>query len=683
MERLIVSLDTEGWPEKPWSLQFSTKPGQSYLIRANDSVGLKHFERWLIDKKPIVLFHNALHDLAMLRAMGISIGGLPFDDTMVMAYLLQLVPQGLKAGSLRYCGMEMSEYRDIIGDKQNELAWDYLTWIWDVETLEWEEARHEAFAAEIAKGRHIKVLPKLPKSKLLKSVERVLSSKRPAELWQEQDLDIQVAGYSRVGSLPQATLDHISRPKAVHYGCRDADATGRLLDVYAPRIDEMGLREVYELELSTYPLLDRMQKIGIKPDLDHMHTLGEALESAIDMCQTELEELTGRKGFNANSFIQVAEFLYGMCRLEEIKFTSSGIGSTNDLILEALENENPAYYRQISSVRSFREFYKLKHTFVDRIPDYVNRWPFDGRVHTTLRTTRVVTGRLAAADPNMLAQPEHGDWAEYFKRGWVAEEGHSVCNWDQSQIELRGLAHLSQDPTLLAVYRGELRNPDGTLVDLHAKLAQRIFGGNVKDYSKPFRDKEAERGRLAAKAINFGIPMGMTPVGLSVQLRKNGVEADEDTASRWLQDTLSLYSGVVDYMEAKEREARQNGFVRCLSGRIRYIGGIRSKKERIREEARRFAFSTPIQESAQFAMKWAEANVWNSVLPYFWKRGIWCEPLLQVHDALKLEVQKGYEQELHQHMVEAMTNLPQIKFSVPLEVEGEWGYNMADMEKLP
>src|SRR5579859_7951316 len=109
--------------------------------------------------------------------------------------------------------------------------------------------------------------------------------------------------------------------------------------------------------------------------------------------------------------------------------------------------------------------------------------------------------------------------------------------------------------------------------------------------------------------------MGMTCKGLSVQLRKNGVEADEDTAQRWLDDTLSLYAGVADYMERQEKEAERNGFVRCLSGRIRYIGGIRSRKERVREEAIRFAFSTPIQESAQFIMKQAEARVWNEVLP--------------------------------------------------------------------
>jgi uracil-DNA glycosylase family 4 len=666
-----VSIDTEGLPGKPWSLQFSYQPGTAYLISRDREDVLHAFIDTLRRAQTRIVFHSALHDLGVGRTLDTDFSGLRFDDTQVMAYLLQVVPLGLKAGSLRFCGMRMSEYMDIMGDRQNELARDYLTWIWDAEAADHEERQHAAFAAEIAKGRKIKVLPKLPKSRLLKATERVLSSKRPSALWEEQDLDIQVAGYNRAGAPPIATLDYVDHERAVAYGCRDADATGRLLEVYEPRLEEMGLRDVYELELSTYPLLDRMQQIGIRPDLDHMAFLGGALESAIAMFQQELEELTGKKGFNANSFIQVAEFLYGELGLEEIKFTSSGLGSTNDFILEALQNENPQFFREISSIRNFREFYKLKHTFVDRVPDYVKRWPFDGRVHTTLRTTRVVTGRLAAADPNMLAQPERGDWAKIFKRGWVAEDGHEVCNWDESQIELRGLAHLSQDPTLLAVYRGERRNPDGSLIDLHAALAQRIFGGNTKDYAKGPQ-------RRAAKAVNFGLPMGMGPKGLSVQLRKNGLEVGEDDAQKWIDETFALYTGVAEYKRQKVAEAQQNGFVRCLSGRIRYIGGIRSRKDRVREEAERFAFSTPIQESAQTIMKTAEAYIWTDVLPEFWKKGIYCEPLLQVHDALKFEVERGHENELNAAMQKAMVEVPAHWFSVPLAIEGEHGPNFCD-----
>jgi len=672
-ETTIVGIDTEGWPDRPWSLQFSALAGTGYLTRASAHELLDAFGGVVYRRRPRLVFHSALHDLGMGRALQTSFDGLTFDDTMVMAYLLQIEPQGLKAGALRHCNMRMHEYTEIIGDRANALARDYLTWVWDAEMADYEDRQHDAFAVEIAKGRHIKVLPKLPKSALLKAVERVLSSKRPADLWEEQVIDLQVAAYHRVGALPRATLDYVDRQTAVDYGCRDADATVRLYHEYGPRLDEMGLRSVYELELATYPLLDRMQRVGIKPDLDQFASLSSALTIEIARLQETLDGLAW-DGFNANSGDQVAQFLFEILGLEEIKFTKGGRGSTNDLILEALENEHPECYQQVSSVRQYREFYKLKHTFVDRIPDYVHRWPFDGRIHTTLRTTRVVTGRLAAADPNLLAQPEHGEWAEHFQRGWVAEDGHELAAWDESQIELRGLAHLSRDPVLLAVYRGELRNADGSLIDLHAKLAQRIFGGDVKDYTEGTR-------RLAAKAINFGIPMGMTAKGLSVQLRKNGINADEDTAQRWLDETLGLYQGVKQYMKDRIEEASRNGYVRCLSGRIRYIGGVRSRNERVREEAERFAFSTPIQESAQFIMKQAEVRVWTEVLPYFWNKGVYCEPLLQVHDCLKLEVDSRYTVDLNLLMNDAMTKVPK-GFCVPLTAVGKHGPTFADVKKF-
>jgi DNA polymerase I-like protein with 3'-5' exonuclease and polymerase domains/uracil-DNA glycosylase len=702
-----LSIDTEGWTRCPWSVQYSYEPGTGYLISANDRNLLRRFSRHLRRIRPVLVFHSALHDLGMLRVLDIDISGLKYDDTMVMAYLLQLVPKGLKAGCLRYCSMKMDEYTDIIGDTANILARDYLTWLFDIEQADYEDKQYAELIrlqttpytnakGKVLPGRKIRKVPTLPKSPLHKAAGRVLQSKRPHSLWLDQLEDIQVAGYHRLGPLPHATLDYVERPVAVNYGCRDADGTTRLAPEYRQQINSMGLSGTYDLELATYPFIDRMQQVGLLPDLEHFATLSEVLQSEIDRLRQELDEATGLVGFNANSGDQVAAYLFDKLNLEPLKMTESGRGSTNDKILEALEHEHPEY-PVISTVREYRETYKLKNTFVDRLPDFVNRYPFDGRIHATFRTTSVVTGRLAASEPNVLAQPEHGKFAPYFKRGWVAgshttTDGrrhtaasrlsgagilphrtipHVICQWDESQVELRGLAHLSQDPIMLAVFRGEKRNPDGSMIDLHAALAERIFG------VKPaLQDKH--RHRLPAKAINFGIPMGMTCKGLSVELRKNGVDADEDTAQRWLDETLALYEGVAAYMEERKAEARRHGFIRCLSGRIRYIGGIRSHNARVREEAERFAFSTPIQESATYIMKQAEKIVYEDILVPYWKDGRWIEPLLQVHDCIKIECEEGMEQELHELMTCAMTQVPQ-GFSVPLLIEGEWGWNMAPM----
>lgn len=686
---LICAIDTEGWPGRPWSLQFSVHAGTGYLIRADDLVGLSHFEAWIQARKPILLFHSALHDLGMLRVLNVNIEGLQFADTMVAAYLLQLEPQGLKAGCLRYANMKMQKYDEVIGDTANELALEYVTWLHDIETIDYKRAQRAELlrlqttpytdkTGKVKPGRRVTKLPSLPKSPLLKCVVRIMNSNRPAGLWNDQIEDIHVAAYKRLGcEMPVATLDYVDRPTAVAYGCRDADGTVRLEEHYSKKIDDLGLRDVYNLEISTYPLIDRMQKIGMKPDIPHFDRLSPQLQLEIDKLQCYLEADTGIDDFNANSGDQVAEYLFETCGLEPMKMTKGDRhgngkrGSTNDKILEALEHEHPEI-PVLTTIRAYRETYKLKNTFVDRLKDFANRWPHDGRIHATFRTTRVITGRLAASDPNLLAQPEHGAFAPDFKLGWICEPGHAIWQGDYAQMELRGLAHLSQDPLMLAIFRGEKRNPDGSIIDMHAATAERIFGVKPKDQDK-------HKHRLPAKAIGFGIPMGMTAKGLSVELRKNGVDADEDTAQRWLDDTLALYAGVRDYMEERKAEARRHGFVRCLSGRIRYIGGIRSRHARLREEAERFAFSTPIQESATFIIKQAEALAYEYVFKPYWRDGRWVEPILQVHDCLKVECEESLVQDVHTKMVQVMTHVPK-SFSVPVLVEGEWGFNMAPVK---
>jgi uracil-DNA glycosylase family 4 len=659
-----LAIDTEGWPARPWSIQFSTEPGAGYLVRANRRDLIRQCSAYLDRVRPTLVYHSALHDLGMMRALELPTD-MPFDDTMVMAYLLQIEPQGLKPLCARHCNMQMQNYTELTSGPAHRLALDYIQALWDVEQLDYEEECQDAFWQEIDKGRRISVFPKLPKSSLHRATERMLRSKDPRKLWNNQVEDIQVEGYRRLGSMPLPTLDYVPAAVAIRYGCRDSDGTGRLLPQLSRRIDVLGLREVYDLELSTYPLIERMSHVGIKPDLPHFTRLSHTLETELQTLQHTLAHETSDTSFNANSGDQVARYLFDQLGIDPIgRQLKSERFSTNDKILEALEHEHPEH-PVIGTIRTYREVYKLKHTFVDRVPDFVHRWPFDGRVHATFRTTRVVTGRLASSDPNMLAQPEHGKFAEDFKRGWIAEPGHVLCAWDESQIELRGLAHLSQDPVLLSAFRAGQ--------DLHAKLAARIFGGQESVYLGKCYE------RFAVKEINFGIPMGMGPKGLMVALRGKGIEADEETAQRWLDETLGLYRGVKRYMDERKAEARRQGFVRCLSGRIRYIGGIRSPHAHIRQEAERFAFSTPIQESATWIMKQAEATIYQDILVPFWRQNIWVEPLLQVHDSIKIEVVEGLQDELHVLMSQAMTQVPK-GFSVPLAVAGEWGTSFGEME---
>jgi len=672
-----VHVDTEGTPGHPWSLQFSFQLGTGYLIRAAHRDLLRLFAAHIRGVGAIIVYHNSLHDLSINRALGIAdlLADVQFDDTMVMAYLLQIVPQGLKPLGLRFANMRMRSYMDLLGGKQNQLALDYAVGLFDIEQFDWEARCEDAFWTEIDKGRNIRVHPKVPKTPLHKAAERILRSKKPYKLWNDQIEDTRVAGYNRMGPMPEATLNHVPAGDAIEYGCRDADCTGRVRPELERRLDALELRPVYDLEIATYPLIDQMQKVGIRPDLPYFKKFSAELQDEIDIIQYRLEQWTGREDFNANSGDQVAEYLFDELGLEPLKMTESGRGSTNDKILGGLEHEHGNSFPVIGDIREYREVYKLKNTFVDRLPDFVRYWPYDDRIHSTFRTTRVITGRLSASDPNILALPKRGKFAKAFRRGFIADPGHIFGSWDLSQIELRILAHLSQDPLMLAIYRGEKRNTDGSLIDLHAQLAERIFG------VKP-ADQDKSKHRLPAKAINFGIPMGMTNIGLTIELRKNGVMVTEDDAQRWLDETFALYKAVPNYMDQMRAEARRNGYIRCLSGRIRYIGGIRSSNERVRAEAERFAFSTPIQEGAQFVMKTAGAYIWKNIIQRRQKMGQWIEPIVQIHDDMVLELQsEQLAREVHPEMVYAMTKVFQ-ELSVPIETSGDLGPNWADMVEI-
>ena len=489
----------------------------------------------------------------------------------------------------------------------------------------------------------------------------------------------------KLGEMPLASLSDVPFNEALTYGCADADATCRLKPELQTRMTAMGLDDVYRLELSTYHLIDRMMMVGMKPDLKRFEQVSERLQAEIDTVQSSLAKLTKRNDFNANSAHHVRELIYDSYGLPEMKRTPGGDPSTNDIILEALEQQYGLTYPAIPLIRDYREYYKLKNTFVDRLPDFVNRHPFDSRVHATFRTTRVVTGRLAASDPNLLAQPEHGDWAYLYKWGWVAEPGHVLAAWDESQIELRVLAHLSGDPVLKEAYTYVCPHtkPAGQRVcerddcvlraDLHARLAHRIFGVMPSQQSK-------SKHRLPSKTTNFGIAMGMQSQGLCLQLRKNGLtDADEDMAQEWIDGTNTLYKEVPKYKSHKIAEARRVGFVRCLSGRVRYIGGIHSWDRAVKAESERFAFSTPIQEGAQYILKTAEAHLWKE-LRRLWKLGYWVEPLKQVHDALYLEMEDGLQDYMHKVMQDCLVTKVGHLLSVPLEIEGESGMNLAPTE---
>lgn len=669
-----VAMDTEGYLHAPWSIQLSKQAGSAVLVRANNVETMHELRLWMPRVKTVSM-HAGLHDLRVLRVMGIDLVGMGtvIEDTQLMAFLLGVIPQGLKPLSTRELRMRMQSYQEVLGDAQNRHATTYLQWLWDELHAEWEAQCVEdfGFQRDVLK-RRIKVVPKLPRSQLFKSVERVMRSSDPARLWGDQILDLRVDAHRRLGAMPEASLSDVEPDIALRYAARDADATYRLRDILRPRITDMQLESVYQLDLATYPIVDRMMQVGIRPDVEAFGILATKLDGEISTLRQSLQQVTGHGDFNPNSGDQVAAYLFDELRLEPLgKRTSSGRESTNDKVLEALEKYYQKDFPQIADIRAYREYYKLQNTFVLRLPELIHRWPRDERIHCDLFMNRIPSGRLNARNPNLLAMPKHGKFAKDFRRCFVPGPGRLFLSADESQAELRVLAHLSQDPVMLAIFRGEKRNRDGSTIDLHAMMAERIFG-------VPPKLQDGSKHRLPAKAVNFGLPMGMTAVGLCLELRKGGLDVREDDAQRWIDEADALYTQVPIYKARCIAEAEQNGYVRCLSGRIRYIGGIRSRDDRVKSEAERFAFSTPVQEGAQWIGKHALAAAWNDIFVPLQKAGHWCEPLLWTHDDLLSEM----EDEL------VLTVAPQIRtilstapagFTVPLETAPEAGLNWAEM----
>jgi DNA polymerase I-like protein with 3'-5' exonuclease and polymerase domains len=225
---------------------------------------------------------------------------------------------------------------------------------------------------------------------------------------------------------------------------------------------------------------------------------------------------------------------------------------------------------------------------------------------------------------------------------------------------------------MLAIYRGEMRNKDGSLIDIHTNMVRRIYG-----------DVEETSGiRTACKAINFGYWMGQTYVGLKLELQKAGLDVSDDDAQKMIAEANALYKGAQTYKDAMIAEAERNGYIRCpLSGRIRYVGGIRSKDDRVRAEAQRFAYSTPIQESAQALAKKMLADAWHEVYTPRRRRGEHVEPLLWTHDDLLSEVEIPKVLEVAKELKVIMTRQP-VGFSVPLSTTPEAGLNWNDLVPL-
>lgn len=442
----------------------------------------------------------------------------------------------------------------------------------------------------------------------------------------------------------QKTFDEIDIETASFYACEDADITLQLQRSIVPRLKaEASQYKVYEeIEVPLISVLAKMEHEGIMVDADHLEALSAEFGENLAALEKEAFELAGEE-FNMGSSKQVGEILFDKLQLPVIKKTPKGAPSTAEDVLVKLAEDYPLP----KIIMEYREFSKLRSTYTDSLVAEID--PTTKRVHTSFNQAQTSTGRLSSSNPNLQNIPIRTKEGRRIREAFVAKEGTILLAADYSQVELRLMAHFSQDESMIKAFN------EGK--DIHAATAAEVFGIPL--------DKVTGEERRAAKAINFGLIYGMGAFGLAKQLGISRTQAQE-----YISLYFSRYTGVLNYMDQSKEKAKAQGYVETLLGRRLYLPGIHSSNAIARSGAERVAINAPLQGTAADIIKLAMLKVDASLQA---NPEIKAKMLLQVHDELILEAELGSEEAATKLLVDAMTDV--VKIDVPLIVEVGRGHN--------
>lgn len=641
-----VAVDTETtWDGNPLCVQFSGKEGEATLYECNNEIWMKGRKQILEHPDLHTIMHNAMFDLEVLHQLDIHPAHI--EDTMVMAYLLGDLPQGLKPLAYRLCGMDMKEYGEVIKGKGNTKAQEYLE---SASCLEWPDPPQ---VLEFKEG-----IPHVKKPQNIgKKIQRALNDHRKApgslqERWKGME-GTEVVTLA-LGPLPGADLRDVEEQEAITYACKDADATRRIYPILKHRIEDEGLQEAYEMDMGIIPMLLEMQRNGITVDKGALTKVGTTFERNMMDKERELQKTIGYH-INPGSSQQVAEMMDKRGIQGRKRRGKSGQQSTGVEILEPLRAEYP----EIGLILDWRKYETLMSMFIDVIPKLVRE---DGKVHTTIKNTRTITGRLAMENPNLQQQPVRTEESRLIRNAFVASPGYGLASFDYSQIEMRVIAHESQDKEMIRIFLAGL--------GIHEETAAQMF-------HIPVDQVEEMKHRYPAKRTGFGILYGISGQGLAIQMEAVGAKgwtaaSCDDLIAAW----FTVFWGVANWQEETKAHARRYGWVADMFGRRRLTPEVHSTNKKIREEGLRYAMNQPVQSGAQGVIKKAMVRLWQELLTQL-PVGI-VRPLLQIHDDILIECKEGEEWVLPiiQEMMETA-----VKLSIPTPVEPKIGERWGSMQK--
>lgn len=440
--------------------------------------------------------------------------------------------------------------------------------------------------------------------------------------------------------------DNLGIETLAQYSCSKSICLYNLKNILINELNKNKLSNLfYDIEMPIVQVLYEMESAGIKTDNRFINDFDKELINELSILEQKIYGLAGET-FNINSPKQLAVILFEKLKLPAIKKTKTGY-STDESVLAELSQ-----YDIANEILRYRELQKLKSTYVDSVKKFTE---IEGeRIHTIFNQAITTTGRLSSSDPNLQNIPIRTEYGRKFRKAFVADEGNIFVSADYSQIDLRSLAHISKDGTLIKAFNSGQ--------DIHTATAMEVFNiANKEDVTK--------QQRMAAKSINFGIVYGISSFGLSKQLDISVKQAKE-----YIDSYFSKYTGIKNWSNRIIEETKQKGYVQTITGRIRYIPEINSSNKQIVAFGERMALNTPVQGTSADIIKIAMINVSEKLKEQNLKSKI----LLQVHDDLLLEVPKEEENIVINMLKYEMEHA--VKLDVPLLVEIKVGNNWAEME---
>ncbi|MFC2045490.1 DNA polymerase I [Chloroflexota bacterium] len=480
-----------------------------------------------------------------------------------------------------------------------------------------------------------------------------------AHLLGEKSLGLKLLAFARLGiemtpietligsGIKQISMSQVDVNQAADYACADADMTIRLKELFEEDLHQQELWQLFsEVEIPLVPVLVSMERNGFTLDRELLREMSQKLGEQLIQLELNVYNSIGHQ-FNINSPQQLSNVLFEELGLPKSRKTKGGY-STGGSILDELRGVHPI----IEYIMDYRQLAKLKSTYIDALPALIN--PKTGRVHTSFNQTRTATGRLSSSEPNLQNIPIRGELAKQIRQAFIAPPGFTLLAGDYSQIDLRALAHLSQDESLLSAFHHD--------EDIHAATAARLFS---LDTSKVTSDM-----RRLAKTVNFGVIYGMSEYGL-----EQATELSREDAGKFITSYFASYPGVKQYLDSTKRQARETGCVQTLLGRRRFIPEIASPNRQVREAAERMAINMPVQGTSADIIKVAMINLNKEMAEHRLKSKM----LLQVHDELIFEVPEDELATMSQLVPKIMSTA--LELSIPLKVDIKTGNNWGEMEQ--